>query len=313
MKNKQPLISVVSPVYRAEKIVGELVKQLHGCLLDISDNYEIVLVNDGSPDGSWDVIVRECRKDGRVKGVNLSRNFGQHYAITAGLSYAKGDWVVVMDCDLQDRPDEIVNLYRKAMEGWDVVQARRVVRNDKFVKRMSSKIFHAVYSYLIDLKSDASIGNFGIYHQKVILEYSRLQEHSRSFGVLIKFLGFQHTTIDVKHSIRYEGKSSYTCAKLVKLALDVALSNSNKPLKLTVRIGFLISFFSFLLAIYNIVAHFVGLVAVPGFTTTVFSIWFIGGLTFLVLGVLGLYIGNIYEEVKQRPLFIVRNTINVDL
>ncbi len=133
------LLSVVSPVYRAENIVEELVRQLHEQLQLITQNYEIILVNDASPDASWEKIIKVCAEDKRVKGINLSRNFGQHYAISAGLKYVKGDWVVVMDCDLQDRPDEIPNLYEKAQEGWDIVLARRYERNDTFYKKISSK------------------------------------------------------------------------------------------------------------------------------------------------------------------------------
>jgi dolichol-phosphate mannosyltransferase len=311
ISNKQILISVVSPVYRAEKIVHELVKQLHENLSKITGDYEIILVNDASPDESWIAITKECEKDIRVKGINLSRNFGQHYAITAGLSYVKGDWIVVMDCDLQDRPDEIPNLYNKALEGWDIVYARRVMRQDGFIKRFSSSCFHKIYSYLSGTKTDKAIANFGIYNNKVITEYNKMKEHARSFGLLIKYLGFQACTIDVEHNSRFEGRSSYTFAKLLHLSIDVILSNSNKPLKLTVKTGFCLSIISFLLAIYNIIAYYSGLIQIAGYTTTVFSIWFVGGLILFVLGIIGLYIGKIFDQVKGRQLFIVTKTLNI--
>ena len=136
-------ISIVSPVYRAEKMVQMLVERIVQSVTTITEDYEIILVNDASPDASWQVIEQECAKDNRVKGINLSRNFGQHYAITAGLNYAQGEWVVVMDCDLQDRPEEIPALYKKAMEGYDIVYARRVDRQDKWFKRTTSKIFNS--------------------------------------------------------------------------------------------------------------------------------------------------------------------------
>lgn len=305
------LISVVSPVYRAENIVEELVSQLHQQLQLITHDYEIILVNDASPDASWDKIVKVCAEDSRVKGINLSRNFGQHYAITAGLSYAKGEWVVVMDCDLQDRPDEIPNLYRKAQEGWEIVFARRTERKDKFFKRLSSRLFHQAYSYLSGINTDRSIANFGIFHQKVIVEYNRMKESARSFPSLVQYLGFKRTTLDVKHAERYEGATSYSFAKLLRLTTDVILSNSNKPLKMTVKLGFGISFISFALALYNIFAHFAGIIQVEGFTTTVFSIWFVGGLMLFVLGIVGLYIGKIFDQVKDRQLFIVSEEINI--
>ncbi|MDR2207305.1 MAG: glycosyltransferase family 2 protein [Flavobacteriaceae bacterium] len=311
MKQTKPHISVVSPVYRAEKIVSELVRQLHENLQKITTDYEIILVNDASPDNSWFAIAAECEKDKRVKGIDLSRNFGQHYAITAGLYYAKGDWTVVMDCDLQDRPDEILNLYQKAQEGWDIVYARRTERQDKFMKRIFSKWFWHILSYLSGIKQN-NVANYGIYHSKVITEYNKMKEYARSFATLIKYLGFRSCVIDVRHAERFEGKSSYTLAKLLRLAMDVTLSTSNKPLKLTVKCGFIISLLSFLLALYNILAKFAGIIQVAGYTTTVFSIWFVGGLILFVLGIIGLYIGKIFDQVKERQLFIVSKTLNIE-
>jgi len=305
-------ISVVSPIYRAENIVTELVKQIIDSVSVITDSFEIILVNDFSPDNSWLKIIEECDKDVRVKGINLSRNFGQHYAITAGLSYVKGEWAIVMDCDLQDRPDEIPNLYRKAMEGWEIVYARRVERQDKFFKKISSILFHKVYSYLSGVSTDSSIANFGIFHNNVIEQYNKMPEMARSFPSLVQYLGFKRTTLDVKHAERFDGKTTYTFSKLIRLTTDVILSNSNKPLKLTVKLGFTISFLSFLLALYNIFAHFAGIIKVDGFTSTIFSIWFVGGLIMFVLGVVGLYIGKIFDQVKGRQLFIVSNEVNIE-
>jgi len=305
------LLSIVSPVYRAENIVEELVRQLHEQLQLITPDYEIILVNDASPDASWDRIVKVCAEDMRVKGINLSRNFGQHYAITAGLSYVKGEWVVVMDCDLQDRPDEILNLYRKAQEGWEIVYARRMERKDGFIKKLSSKLFHRLYSYLSGINTDSSIANFGIFHQKVIHEYNKMKESARSFPSLVQFLGFKRTSLDVNHAERFDGKTTYTFSKLIRLTTDVILSNSNKPLKMTVKLGFSISILSFLLALYNIFAHFAGVIKVEGFTTTVFSIWFVGGLMLFVMGIVGLYVGKIFDQVKDRQLFIVSKEINI--
>lgn len=305
-------ISIVSPIYRAENIVEELVRQIIKNVEPLTHDFEIVLVNDASPDHSWMKIREICRKDSRVKGINLSRNFGQHYAITAGLTYASGEWIVVIDCDLQDRPDEIPNLYAKALEGWDIVYARRVERLDGFWKKMSSRAFHKAYSYLSGSKSDRTIANFGIYKRKVILEYNKMTEKARSFPSLIAYLGFKTTAIDVAHSERYEGSSSYTLSKLVRLTVDVLVSNSTKPLLLAVQFGFVISFISVLLALYNVIAYFTGINLVHGYTTTIFSIWFVGGMTIFVLGIVGLYIGKIFDEVKNRQLFIIDETINLE-
>lgn len=305
------LFSIVSPVYKGEKMVHELVKRISETVNKITEDFEIILVNDYSPDKSWEVIEDACKKDSRVKGINLSRNFGQHYAITAGLSYAKGEWVVVMDCDLQDRPEEISNLYQKALEGYDIVYAQRKIRQDKFLKRMSSKIFHNVYDYFSGLKTDESIANFGIYSSKVIKEFNKMKERSRSFPSLIGYLGFKSTSIEVEHSNRFEGKSSYSLKKLCILAFNVIIANSNKPLRLAVFWGFISSFVSLLLAFYNVIAYYLDFILVPGFTTIVFSIWFVGGCLMAQMGILGLYIGKIFDQVKGRQLFIVDKKINI--
>lgn len=309
--NKNPHISIVSPVYRGEKMVAELVRRNVESVSTITDDYEIILVNDASPDNSWDEIVKQCALNPKVKGINLSRNFGQHYAITAGLHYAKGDWVVVMDCDLQDRPEEIPNLYRKAQDGYDIVYARRVVRKDGFLKKKSSKWFYKVFNWLSGMKTDSSIANFGIYKCCVIEEFNKMPEKTRFFPSLVKYLGFKDTAIDVEHASRAEGKSSYNLYKLLKLSCDVIISNSNKPLRMAVGLGFGMSSFSFLLAIYNLIAKWIGVIQVDGYTTTVFSIWFVGGLLLFMMGILGLYIGKIFDQTKGRQLFIVKDLVNM--
>lgn len=310
--NNNIQISIVSPVYRAEKMVHMLVERIVKSVATITDRYEIILVNDASPDASWQMIEHECAQNKQVKGVNLSRNFGQHYAITAGLSFAKGEWVVVMDCDLQDRPEEIPALYQKAQEGYDIVYARRVDRQDRWIKRVPSLLFNAVFDWLSGTNKDKSVANFGVYSQKVIAEYNKIPEYARSFGSLIRYLGFKTTAIDVQHAARAEGKSSYTWSRMFKLAFDVIISNSNKPLRMAVGLGFSMSALSFLLALYNVVARMIGMISFPGYTTTVFSIWFVGGLLLLVLGIIGLYIGKIFDQVKGRPNFIVQEKINFE-
>ncbi len=307
-----PHVSIVSPVYHGEKMVLELVRRNVESVSTITDDYEIILVNDASPDNSWEEIVKQCAINPKVKGINLSRNFGQHYAITAGLHYAQGDWVIVMDCDLQDRPEEIPNLYKKAQEGYDIVYARRIHKKFGFWKRLSSLWFYKVFNWLSGIKSDSTIANYGIYKQCVIEEFNKMPEQMRFFPSLVHYLGFRQTAIEVQHSERMEGKSSYNLHKLLKLAFDVILANSNKPLRMAVSLGFGISSVSFVLAIYNLIAKWIGIISVPGFTTMVFSIWFVGGLLLFVMGVLGLYIGKIFDQVKGRQLFIVRNKMNIE-
>lgn len=304
-------LSIVSPIYKGEKMLDELVRRITMSVTTITDEYEIILVNDQSPDDSWNVIKRICQEDKHVKGVNLSRNFGQHYAITAGLSLVQGEWIVVMDCDLQDRPEEIPNLYRKAKEGgFDIVYAQRQERQDKFLKRLSSTAFHAVFDWLSGIKSDKTIANFGIYHNQVIKEYNKMPERARAFGSLIRYLGFSVGYQPVVHAERAEGTSGYNFARLMKLAFDVMISNTNKPLKMAVELGLVMAVFSFVLALYNVFAKLFGVISVQGYTTTVFSIWFVGGILLMMMGVLGLYIDKIFEQVKGRQLFIIKEIIN---
>lgn len=305
-------LSFVSPVYRAEKIIPTLISRIEASAKQLTDDYEIILVDDFSPDHSWTVLEQEAIKNERVKAIKLSRNFGQHYAITAGLNYVTGDWVVVLDCDLQDQPEEVVKLYAKAEEGYDIVYARRQERSDSFLKKLSSTVFHKVFSYLSGQKTDKTIANFGIYNRKVIDEYNKMPEVARSFTSLIAYVGFPTTAIEVEHASRFDGKSSYSLRKLLKLTFDVIIANSNKPLRIAVKLGFSLSVISFLLAIYNLIAYLVGAIMVPGYTTTIFSIWFVGGLILFVLGIIGSYIGKIFDQVKGRQIFIVEKEMNID-
>lgn len=293
-------------------MVHELVSRIKENVSKITEDFDIILVNDASPDNSWEMILKECHSDHRVKGINLSRNYGQHRAITAGLNYAKGDWVVVMDCDLQDRPEEIPRLYEKAMEGYDKVYGEREERKDKFLKKLSSTIFNAVYQYLSGVKTNKKIANFGIYKKDVIDAVCRMPEQDRGFGGLLYYVGFKSTSIPIKHGERLEGKSSYTFSKLIKLAFGSILSNTNKPLRMMVGWGCMLSCISIAIAIYNVIAYFYGTIRVPGFTTTVFSIWFVGGMIMMQLGIVGIYIGKVFDQVKGRPLYVVMEKVNVD-
>ena len=305
-------LSIVSPVYRAEKMVHMLVERIVKSVTTITEDFEIVLVNDASPDASWSVIEHECAQDKRVKGVNLSRNFGQHYAITAGLHYAKGEWVVVMDCDLQDRPEEIPTLYQKALEGYDSVFAQRVQREDNWLKRMSSKIFYAILGYLTDTKQDASIANFGIYNNNVIQSILQMGDRYRYFPTMVQWVGFKKGYLPVSHNERAEGKSSYNFSRLFRLALDTIIAFSDKPLRLMVKGGFIVTIISILIGLIYLIKYLCGDIQVLGFTTLIISLWLIAGIIISLLGVLGLYVGKMFDTVKKRPTFIVDKELNVD-
>ena len=304
-------ISIVSPIYRAENIVEELVRQIVKNVEPLTSDFEIVLVNDASPDHSWMKIREICHKDSRVKGINLSRNFGQHYAITAGLSYASGEWVVVMDCDLQDRPDEIPNLYVKALEGWDSVFAQRVERQDTFFKRMSSKCFYGLFSYLTETKQDSSVANFGIYNRKVVKAILSMQDSVRYFPTMAQWVGYDKCYLPVRHSERLEGTSSYNIRRLFKLAFDNVIAFSDKPLKLVVKFGFFLSFMSLCIAFYFLVRYILGDINVIGFASLIVSIWFLSGMIVMLIGIVGIYIGKVFDNTKKRPVFIVKEELNI--
>jgi dolichol-phosphate mannosyltransferase len=217
-----------------------------------------------------------------------------------------------MDCDLQDRPEEIAGLYQKTKEGWDVVLASRANRKDGLFKRLSSKIFYSLLGYLTNTEQDASIANFGIYHRKVIDAILQMGDYQRYFPTMVKWVGFTRTKIPVEHALRDEGKSSYTFGKLLRLAIDVILSFSDKPLRLTVKFGFCLSSLAFVFALFNLVLYFTGNIKVPGYTSLIVSVWFLSGLIITLIGVVGLYIGKTFDKVKGRPTYIVKSSINFD-
>jgi glycosyltransferase involved in cell wall biosynthesis len=305
-------LSIVSPVYRAAEIVERLVNEIHQSAKIITDNYEIILVEDGSPDNSWNKIEEICKVDNKVKGIKLSRNFGQHPAISAGLKASSGEWVVVMDCDLQDRPAEIPNLYKKAMTGFDAVFAQRLERHDSFFKKLSSKIFYKIFSYLTETYQDGSVANYGIYHRKVIKSVIELGDRIRFFPTMTQWVGFRKAYLPVEHDERHEGKSSYTWTKLIDLALNNIISFSDKPLRLTVRLGLLMSFFATLAAISYLIGYFTNKITQPGFTSVIIAIMFFSGIIIFILGIIGIYLGKTFEQVKNRPNYIVDIKLNIE-
>lgn len=304
-------ISVVSPVYKGEKMLHELVERISKSVSAITPNYEIILVNDCSPDNSWNVIKEICVVDNHVTGVNLSRNFGQHYAITAGLFSSIGEWIVVMDCDLQDRPEEIPNLYAKAREGFDSVFAMRENRQDNGIKKLQSAMFHSTYSYMTGIKYDKSVGNFGIYNRKVIDAVLSMGDSIKSFGPMVDWVGYNKAYLPVQHAARAEGKSSFNLLKLLRQASDGIIGFSNKPLYMVMKFGFVIFGFAMVVALIYLCKYLFGGIGVSGFTTIVISLWLLGGIIIMLIGVVGVYIAKIFDRVKQRPPFIVSETLNL--
>jgi len=306
MSQPLPHISVVIPVYKAEQCLDELYRRLKISLESISPDFEIILVEDCGGDNSWQVIERLAAADPRVRGIQFSRNFGQHYGITAGLDNCHGEWVVVMDCDLQDRPEEIPRLYAKAQQGYDIVLARRGARRDPLLKRVTSWLFYKLFSYLADIDYDGQTGNFRIMSRKVVINFLRMHEQLRFFGGLVQWLGFPTASIEVEHAERFEGNSTYTFAKLWKLAAETIIAYSDKPLRLAVRFGFIMAFMAFCYGVF-ILGHalFYGS-PIPGWHSLIVSLYFIGGIIISILGIIGIYLGKTFDESKKRPLYIVR-------
>ncbi|MDC8006300.1 glycosyltransferase family 2 protein [Aureisphaera galaxeae] len=309
MKNPTEKISVVVPIYRNEATLVDLVERLQQVFVQLGVDGEILLVNDSSPDDSWTVIKKMANDKDGVVGLNLSRNFGQHYAISAGLANATGDWVVVMDADLQDVPEEIEKLHAKAQEGFEIVLAQRSERKDGWFKKLLSSWFYGILSYLSGTPYDGSVANFGIYNKKVIDTIVDLPEKNRFFPSMIKWVGYTSTSIPVRHSGREEGSSSYNFRRRMNLALDIILSYSDKPLRLAIKLGILFVGMSSIFAIIILIKWLNGSIEVMGYTSLILSVWFLSGIIILVLGVSGLYIGKIFENVKDRPTYIIKEKV----
>lgn len=299
------MISIVSPVYRAEKILPILVSEINLVMERIGEDYEIILVDDRSPDNSWEVMKVLSSQNPKIKSIRLSRNFGQHSAIFAGLTKTKGDWVVVMDCDMQDQPKEIAKLYKKALEGYDIVLGQRENRKDKFLKKLSSKLFYKVFNYLSGANFDNNVANFGIYHQKTIKSILDMKDYVKFFSLFINWIGFKSVSIPIEHGEREEGKSTYSVGRLFKQAFNVIISFSDKPLRLFINFGLSISVLSFIVGIYYLYLALTGKIAQPGFSSLILSIWFLSGIIISCIGIVGVYLGKTFDQAKGRPTFII--------
>ncbi len=305
-------ISVVTPVYGCSDSLVLLYERLVSTLLPLTNDFEIVMVSDASPDRAWEVIRALCERDRRVKGIHLSRNFGQHHAIAAGLDVAKGDYIVVMDCDLQDEPEEIPKLLAKLEEGYDMVLGRRVDRQDRWLKRKSSEYFYKVLGYLTDSKLDASVGNFGVYRRKVVQAVCGMGDQTRFFPAMVQWVGFSSTAIDIKHGDRTVGVSSYSWSRLFHLASNVVLSFSNKPLRIIIGLGFVVSLGAILYALTIFWRAIFGGIDVPGWSSVIISVWLLSGVHMIVIGIVGVYVGKIFDTAKKRQIYIIKDAINIE-
>jgi glycosyltransferase involved in cell wall biosynthesis len=303
-------LSVVVPIFREEATLRELYRRLEAALSGITQEFEIVLVSDGGRDGSWAVIRALAAADPRVKGVKFTRNFGQHLAISAGLDACDGDWVVVMDGDLQDRPEVIPELYAKAQEGYEVVFVARKDRPESALYRAAARIFYRLLKLLANTEYDPEHGNFSIISRRVVEQYRAMGEALRFYGGIIDWLGFERTAITASHGARYAGAPGYDLRKRVRLATQIILAHSDRPLHLSVAFGLAISIFSGAAGMWIILrALFYKQYSVEGWASLMVSVFFMGGIILMVLGIMGIYLGKVFNELKGRPLYVVADEV----
>ena len=304
-------ISVISPVYGAASLLDELVLEIENAVQKITDDYEIILVEDHSPDMSATELERICAKNKMVKAIFLSKNFGQQYALNAGLDAASGDWVVTLDCDLQDTPSLINDLFLKAQEGYDIVYASRKNRKDGLVKKAGSKLFNKLLSFLTDTTQDESIANYVLYKREVVNAMRLLGDYRRYYPLMNHWVGFNSVKLQVPHAERTDGnKSSYTLRKRIKLALNTSVAFSTKPLRLIVYFGMVLMILSMIMGGIMIINYIFSGITVDGWLTLFVSLWFIAGLIMIILGVIAVYLGELYLQAKHRPSYIIKNKIN---
>lgn len=310
MSVNTPYISIVSPVYRAADIVPILVKNINESLVQITNDFEIVLVDDGSPDTSWEAITHACYQNKRVKGVKLSRNFGQHYAITAGLEKAGGEILILMDCDMQDDPSHISKLIQRKNEGFDVVFTRRKSRKHGFFKSLAGKVYNFCFYLFADSSYDVNLGSLTLLTKRVRNEFMKIGDKDRLYIQLLKWVGFKSTFLEVEHRERISGESTYTLSKLFSLAIQGWTSHSTKLLKLTIYFGFGLAILALLTGIAITILKFVyGFQT--GWASIIVTILFSTGLIQISIGILGVYIGKTFDQSKNRPLYIIEETLNV--
>lgn len=303
------LLSVLIPVYNNQDVLAELHKRLVQVLPPLCGDYEIVFVDDGSQDNSWQKIEALKKQDEHIVGIKLIRNFGQQNAIAAGLDHVAGDIVVLMDSDLQDRPEDIPKLVSALLEN-DAPMAIAQWKNRKgdFFKKRLSRLFYHVSQSVTKIKHQPNLGVFRAMRKEVIAELKKYPEKTASTLSLLYWIGWDYTTVELDRDERFAGKSGYTLRKMLKLALDRIFSFSMFPIRLVTYSGVIISISSFLFGIVLIIRYLQGVVA-SGWTSTVVLVLFFFGMNFLFLGVIGEYLGRVFKESKQRPKFIIKKIL----
>ncbi len=309
MSRKGEVCSVVIPVFNEEDNLEFLHSRLSKVLHDSCQDYEIILVDDCSKDDSLQVMMRLRKKDQRVKVISFSRNFGHQMAITAGIDYSSGDAVIVMDADLQDPPEVISQLVAKWREGYDTVYAIRESRKDSILKKAIAFVFYRLFRKMSEVDIPVDAGDFRLMSRRVVDVLRNMPERNRYLRGLASWVGFDRASISYARDERYSGERKYTFWKSVRLGIDGITSFSSFPLRLVTNLGLLVSLSGFLYgAIIIILGLFFGRV-VPGWTTLMAAVIFLGGIQLIMVGVVGEYIGRIYVEVQRRPLYLIKERI----
>lgn len=298
-------LSIILPVFNNAETVFQLIGALRKEFSFLGKKWEIIAVEDGSADGSWDLILKAHKKFGNVTGLRHSRNFGQHAAITSGVRFASGEFVLVMDSDFQDLPTDACRLYRHAQEGWDVVQGRRIKRKDPWTIRMRSKIFHVLFAGMTGLKTNAEVSNFSIYSRRVVSAYLDCPEKHKVMCLFVNLLGFCQTSIPVQHQARMLGKSGYNWLSLFRLAGLAITRHSKIPLYTGIILGFLASGIAVFTGSWILVQKLCREATVPGWASLGVLLTFLMGTMFSIVGILGIYIGLLFDEVRARPEAII--------
>jgi polyisoprenyl-phosphate glycosyltransferase len=296
-------LSVVVPVYGCGDCLVALHDRLTCSVATITDRYELVFVDDRSLDDGWGVLQRLARSDGHVRALRLSRNFGQDAAITAGLSEARGSWVVVMDCDLQEAPEDIPRLWTAAQEGYDVVRTVRRGRRHAPLKRWGSHLYRRL---TFETETRADYSTLSLISRRVVDAYMSLQDQDREYMITLDWLGFSAIAIDIAHADRHAGKSTYTVGRLFRVALNGMFFRSTLLLRLVILAGFAIALVGLAIAAFEIIDYLAGPnQTVPGYTSLAVLLLVLAGVIIISIGVVGLYVGRTFQQVKNRPLFVI--------
>jgi dolichol-phosphate mannosyltransferase len=307
------LFSIVIPLYNEEEVVSECIKRVTSVCEELDGDYEILFVNDGSKDRTMEIVRTECGKNKKIRVLSFSRNFGHQIAITAGMDHAKGDAVIVMDADLQDPPEVIKDLIIKYREGYDVVYAVRAARKgETFFKKFSSKVFYRFLRYMCNIDIPVDTGDFRLISRKVCDVMKSLTERNRYVRGLVSWVGFRQAAVEYVREERFAGETKYPLRKMLKLSMDGITSFSSKPLTMSKNVGFLTAAAGFIYMIVVVLQKFVFGRTVQGWASLAVLILLIGGIQLIMLGVVGEYIARIFDESKNRPLYIIEEEINTD-